>query len=106
MFGDFGNGFAGAFPTEILIPIAAVLRSEFDLAVMPQGFGIDGGAVKITEYGFQQHVFLLAEEWKYATSTPNQLDSIMRIRYAPHHGRNQRYPQRITDLESVRALGS
>ena len=113
MLSHFGNRLAGAFPAEILIPVAAVLRGKFDFAIMPQRLGINGGAVKIAEYGFQQHVCsLLWKNENYASSTPKQLDSISarRIRFGAHSARNskcaQRYPHRIIDLDPDAESGS
>ena len=49
---------AGALPTEVLVPLAAIVVRDLNLTVMPERLRIDESTVQIPEHGFEQHSYL------------------------------------------------
>ena len=49
---------AGARPTEVLVPLAAIVVRDFDFAVMPKRFRIDKRSIQIPKHGLEQHGYL------------------------------------------------
>ena len=53
---------AGALPTEVLVPLAAIVVRDLNLTVMPERLRIDESTVQIPEHGFEQHGYLRSHD--------------------------------------------
>ena len=49
---------AGALPTEVLVPLAAIVVRNLDFTVMPKRLRIDKRSVQIPKHGLEQHGYL------------------------------------------------